>query len=609
MGEEMLRLEATEDDLRRLIEQGDDSASDLMETQPQNKLEQRRPLTSTAILEQLITGSICSGPSSFGPSRYRGYVNRKYVLGLELLKFAIEEEPNRSKVFPQPLALACLLALGRPPWLTEETFDDWFRYAHYGGFLSLLNRVGENDTYEKKLEVLQLAAELKDIVQVVEASAALSELGFGVSSSADKRLLLNKLRARVEDPRSHRQGFVASQTRRLFDLAPFVDKLDLFKEQLVDSTLEEINLQDDDGRAPLMLACSYGNLEAARLLLSHGANAALSSKTGLNVLHCLPYIEPMSRAALVKELVEAGANPNANIETGVAIRRTSSAIFPQTLLFCGTPLHHAVLNTSLDLVTALVSCGANGLQEDSDYLTPLALAASAHCSEILEALIQSTKVDVGAWKDHFGNSLVYAALDGEWNLLRMYLHLDDYYQCADQTLTALQIHGADWDDISSRYTVPALRFASMYSSSFMVSRLLEKGLQAQINLDVVSIPPPLHQAILRGDEHTFVLLIDRGADVHIRSGSSGDSCLHACIRADFDDHFFIEVLLDCGADIDTVNNNGRTAFYEAVIRKQFQTPTYLLSRGANPEHKDVRVSTKLARKIATVVTDCSHPRA
>ncbi|GAB1312839.1 hypothetical protein MFIFM68171_03049 [Madurella fahalii] len=88
----------------------------------------------------------------------------------------------------------------------------------------------------------------------------------------------------------------------------------------------------------------------------------------------------------------------------------------------------------------------------------------------------------------------------------MHLHIHNCYHKAVETLKVLQVRGANWDVVSQRYFVPALR----------------------------------------DDEHIFMLLLDYDA-----------------------------------ADL-----NGRTALYEAVVRKQFRTATYLLSRGANLEHQD-----------------------
>jgi ankyrin repeat protein len=595
LGEQILQDRISESDLRKAIEDGVDSADDGETTQTREEAgpDGNRPTTLTKLLERLILGSICAGPHCFGPSKYRGYLNKKHTTCVKLLEDGIEKCVR--DIMPNSLALACLMTLGRPAWLPEEKFLEWLKHAQYGGLLSLLDYLDLADRYSAKLKVLQLAANVKDTFQMVEVSETLARIKYGTSRAVETQLPVRKLRSRLEQARIGQPYREELEQHRLFDIAPFVDKLPEFKERLAHSTSDTINYRDADGRTPLLLACLYGNLEAARLLLSQGANAALASHTGQGVFHCLPYIDPSAQSEFAKELLEAGANPNSTITLGWKIRGTSSATYPQVSMVHGAPLHHAILNNSLSTVEVLLSCGADVLLEDSGYLTPLALAASVHCPEILDVLIQSANTNVATWVDHYGNSLAFAALDGEWNMLRMHLHLTNYYHCAEKTLKVLHDRGADWNVVSTRFSVPALRFASFYSSGFIVSQLLQMGLGSQINQDhQATITWPLHQAILRGDEHIFMLLIDNGADIHVRAHPTGDSCLHACVRTEFDDHFFLDVLLEHGAEIDGVDQNGRTAFYEAVVRRQFRTATYLLSRGANPGHKDVLVSADLS---------------
>ncbi|KAI8710452.1 Ankyrin [Fusarium sp. LHS14.1] len=540
----------------------------------------------TKHLEQLIVGSICAGPNSFGPSKYRGYLNQKLATCLELLSEAIEK--GAEDILPSSLAVACIVALGRPHWLPEETVIGWLQQAPYGGLLSLLDHLEPADRYSAKLEVLQIVANVKDTLQAVEVNETFNGMKFGSSSAVDRQLLVHELHDRLLRAGKDQPVNEELIPRRLFDIAPFVEKLPELKEQLSHSTSDIINYQDKDGRTPLLMACLYGNVEAARLLHSHGANAALASHTGQSVFHCLPYIDPSLQSEFAEELLKAGADPNSKITLGLRIRGSSSPDFPTVSLMRSTPLHHAILNGSLGSVVALLACGADKLLEDSNYLSPLALAAAAHCPDILDCLIQSTETNVATWMDHYGNSLVFAALDGQWNMVRMHLNTTNYYHYAAKTLKVLQDRGANWDVVSYRYSVPALRFACFSSSSFIVSQLIEMGLGSQINLDQqATIPWPLHQAILRGDEHIFMLLLDNGADIHVRASSTGDTCLHACVKAEFEDHFFLEVLLERGAEIDAGDQNGRTALYEAVVRKQFRTATYLLSRGANLEHRDV----------------------
>lgn len=592
MGEQILRDGLTEMDIQMATEREFNAAAAanaLPATQGGYGPERNLPTGMTKILERLILGSICAGPYCFGPAKYRGSRNQKHATCVEVLEKGIEK--SAQDILADTMALACLITLGRPRGLGDDKFFEWTKHAQYGGFLSLLDFLDPSERYNAKLKVLQLAANVKDVLPVVEVNEALDRIRYGTSRAVESQLLVQKLQDWQASARKGEIKLEMVEQRRLLDLAPFVDKLPEFRDQLAHATTEMVNYQDADGRTPLLLACLYGNIEAARLLLSQGANAALASRTGQNTFHCLAYIEPSEQERLAKELLGAGADPNSKVSLGYSIGGASTATFQDVSMMHGTPLHHAIVNNSVVAVEALLSCGADVLLENAEYLTPLALAACAHCPEILDLLIQKSNVDVATWLDHYGNNLAFAALNGEWNLLRMHLHLASYYTCAEKTLQVLHSRRVNWDEVSSRFSVPALRFASLYSSSFVVSKLLDMGLDGGINQDYpATITWPLHQAILRGDEHIFMLLLDNGADIHACAEPTGDTCLHACVRADFVDHFFLDVLLERGAVIDAVDKKGRTAFYEAVIRKQFGTATYLLSRGADPEHKDIRVS-------------------
>ena len=82
----------------------------------------------------------------------------------------------------------------------------------------------------------------------------------------------------------------------------------------VDASLA--NAFGDDGFQPLPLACFYGHLEAARVLLDHGADPKTLSRNErikTNALHAAAASEnkgPEVRLELCKLLLERGADPS-----------------------------------------------------------------------------------------------------------------------------------------------------------------------------------------------------------------------------------------------------------------------------------------------------------
>ena len=86
--------------------------------------------------------------------------------------------------------------------------------------------------------------------------------------------------------------------------------------QLLAENPESANAYGDDGFQPLPLACFYGHVEAARVLLDHGADPntlARNEHIRTNALHAAAASEnkgPESRYELCELLLERGADPS-----------------------------------------------------------------------------------------------------------------------------------------------------------------------------------------------------------------------------------------------------------------------------------------------------------
>jgi len=86
--------------------------------------------------------------------------------------------------------------------------------------------------------------------------------------------------------------------------------------ELLDQDPESANAYGDDGFQPLALACFYGHVDAARVLLDHGADPntlARNAHIRTNALHAAAASEnkgPDTRYELCKLLLDRGADPN-----------------------------------------------------------------------------------------------------------------------------------------------------------------------------------------------------------------------------------------------------------------------------------------------------------
>jgi ankyrin repeat protein len=111
-----------------------------------------------------------------------------------------------------------------------------------------------------------------------------------------------------------------------------------------------------DGFTALHLAAFFGQEDAARILIEHGAEVNLVAR------HASIHVTPLHSAAagshseIVKLLLEHGADPNAAQDAGF------------------TPLHSAARNDDRDSVEALLEAGADPSLANDEGKTPADLA-------------------------------------------------------------------------------------------------------------------------------------------------------------------------------------------------------------------------------------------
>ena len=123
--------------------------------------------------------------------------------------------------------------------------------------------------------------------------------------------------------------------------------------------------QEGGGGMPMVVAVMYGNVEAVRYLLQAGVDASVLVDGG-NALHtAIVY----GRDEIVRVLVEEG---------GVDVESwSSSGLSPLTL---------AVVYTRVNVVEALLECGAQVGREDGTGVTPLGLARKRDEGKVLDVL-------------------------------------------------------------------------------------------------------------------------------------------------------------------------------------------------------------------------------
>lgn len=130
-----------------------------------------------------------------------------------------------------------------------------------------------------------------------------------------------------------------------------------------------VGARSSDGFTPLHLACFFGQLEAAKVLIINGADANAVSPSRIAVIHSAA----ASRSAdLLKLILSAGANPNSQQQAGY------------------TALHEAAMHNSVERARALLDAGADPAITSDAGLTAADMAAKEGGKEV-EELLRSRK--------------------------------------------------------------------------------------------------------------------------------------------------------------------------------------------------------------------------
>ncbi len=343
-------------------------------------------------------------------------------------------------------------------------------------------------------------------------------------------------------------------------------------------------------RQPIHAAAVSGSLKLVKLLAKHGAGIDASDSIGVTPLH----LAAESNAPdIVKFLLSRGANPNS-----VARLPLAAVDF---WVKGRTPLHAACESGSLESVKALLEHGAMLDPTDSLGVTPLYIAVEYAHPDIVSLLISK-----GARKDirtatvteegtHMlkGRTLMHGAVrSGSLEMIQLLLR-----------------HGipADLpDDNGITPLVTALVQAvtsnnDKYPYERIVSLLLKHGARADGSVtlyDSLGIirfrgRTPLHLVATIGDVGIARMLLQHGARPDAPDDLGISPLYLACESGHLD---MVRLLVSKGADIHRkaniyMNNSrtlfrGRTMLHAAALNDNANLMRYLLSLGLPPDEKD-----------------------
>ncbi|HHX81996.1 MAG TPA: hypothetical protein GX696_03310 [Pseudomonadaceae bacterium] len=347
-----------------------------------------------------------------------------------------------------------------------------------------------------------------------------------------------------------------------------------------------------EGQTVLMSVVRTPNVDAARLLLEHGANPnAFETWRGQTALM---FAATQSQPEMVTLLLEAGADPDAVSTLEDWPRQVTNEPRPQSRPLGGfTALLFAAREGCAACAAALVKGGATLDKVDPNGITPLLMATLNARWDVAKVLIEAG-ADVNRW-DTWGRAPLYSTVDYNtvprggrpdrpsldettpMELARLLLERGANPDMMLKIFPPYRSLGNDrgGDSMLTVGTTPLIR-AAKAGDVEMIALLLEfdarpdlwnqpgyTPLMASSGLGSSALD---HRAKFRVEAQGIAsarLLLEAGADIEARD-TQGRTTLNGAVQWDWPD--YVRFLLEQGADINAEDNRGYTVLDHALGR-------------------------------------------
>ena len=353
--------------------------------------------------------------------------------------------------------------------------------------------------------------------------------------------------------------------------------------ELVDNRGVNINVTDNDGVTPLIIAALWGKFDRLTWLIEAGADINTAAKCGTTALGAAAC---WGRIDCLRKLLDMEADINANsckdgatplniaaaqgrtevVKVLLAHRRILLLVNEKTKGGC-TALHFAALHNSPKTARELVSAGINVNEKNNDGRTALHFAAVHTSPETVRVLVSATGISVNEKENKGGTALHLAALHSPENVKVLV------------SATGINVNEKNNDGRT------ALHFAAIHTSPETVQELMSAS-GTNVNEKDNNGWTALHVAARYASPETVKELVSASGINVNEKDNNGWTALHVAAR--YASPETVQVLVSAsGINVNEKDNNGWTALHVAARYASPETVKVLVSAsGINVNEKN-----------------------
>ncbi|NXO12235.1 TRPA1 protein, partial [Oriolus oriolus] len=254
-----------------------------------------------------------------------------------------------------------------------------------------------------------------------------------------------------------------------------------------------------------------------------------------------------------------------------------------------TPLHWATKKNQIESVCLLLSRGANPNILNSNMMAPLHMAVQSLHNEIVKILVQHTSTDVNL-EGEAGNTPIMVAC----------------YKDNPEALTLLIENGGKICKPNKTGCMP-IHAAAFSGAKKCLEILLKKGeelghsAKTHINFTNNGKCSPLHLAVQSGDLEMIKMCIEFGAQIDLKQNEKCTALHFAATQGATE---IVKLMMSSYAGeesiIDAVDGNKETLLHRTALFDHYELAEYLISMGANIDSVDIE-----GRSPLLLATSCA----